>query len=892
VWHTLYAGAVDQTGRVTLSNAVHIKGSPPVGAETIYSSQAGDSLQSIAAAFKVDVAELQARNPGWRGEPGDPLPIGEGVIIPFKPLLEAPQADSTPPEVQLAFSSNLPKPPSIELRVEQCAVTVTLLDLATDADGFVLYRLDPQESLFAPITSFKSSQKSPLVYQDMTASGTVQYVASVFTEQGESLGSPAKIALTTPGCTNTSTLNITGNILSLPPSPNGTYFYWATEGDGYERYPASSVEFLTLEDGTFDLRSLPSPPEAGRIQTGVALEAWRWNAGQLSLLGSALARVQTDTEMLICPTGTICGGDGGIPYAQSAVVSSDLEDQLRKFKWRVESPLASNYGSALFQLSLQPFPIGVEENPPGLAYSKVLSGNLTSTDTVNGAFNLDFKNLGETIDRTGGVDEILVNQSESPYSFDPWLLNHYEKTPDVSDNIFLLFPDADLNAGFLTLPLTYYARIIPLSGGKLVPSPSNTVTIEYRPTGTDQIPVLGNAPSIYAIDILSSAAPIPPTAHWGCVDIIAVNPNSWVWTTPGMFNGQLASFEYMLEHHQPYCPPLYKKESKTWYEELWDFVNEGLKAIDAIYQAAKELSIDYMLAQYDALDNVIGIWDLCDCRDEVYAGLMKGQEWVLKYQYGAPADIPDLNELTEDGIDALAEQALKYAGLDGDACPKEVLDCKQLMADSIRTFRDEFFRQSVAESQNDAIAHSHGYYALLLPSDPTAITVIPAKTSNWQMAEATVRVTRAADATSLTEQQLSLLNLTLYIDVFAVNDTCRNLTYSYCINQVTVNGAPGQCTEQSVLLDDEPCEGELFSGFKRLPLLAPGESKEFTIKLPPRPYWSPKMPAEYKAYNPAGDFDLLYYGAQAEIRARILPNAYMTEASDGPDPFTLTVLHP
>lgn len=894
-WHTLYAGAVDQAGRVTLSNAVHIKSSPAVGMETIYLAEAGDTLDSIAAAFQADPDKLQTRNSGWSGGGGDPLPVGAAVIIPFEPPPAPPQAEPPPPEVQPPFGSSLPKPPSIELRAEQCAVTVTLQDLASDADGFVVYRLDAQESHFAPITSFEGSQQSPLVYQDTSASGTVQYVASAYTDQGESLGSPVEIALTAPGCANPSTLIVSGNFLSLPPSPNGTYFYWATEGNGYERYPESSVEFLTLEDGTFDLRSLPSPPEAGGIQTGVALEAWRWNAGQLSLLGSAQARVQTDTELLVCPTGTICGG-GDRPYSQSAVVGSDQEDQLRKFKWQVTSPLASSYTGVLFQLSLQPFPAGVEEDPPGLAYSKVLSGTSSSEDYVSGAFNLNFETFGEyfTLEGSSAVDpsQVVVQESEPPILINPWMVGQYEDgNPENSGLAFLLNQDAKLTDSLASIPLTYYSRVIPLSGGKLVPSPSNTVTIEYRPTGTDQIPVLGNAPSIYAIDILSSAAPIPPTAHWGCVDIVAVNKDSYVWVYPGFFKGKLEYFEALRDNNQPYCPQRYQKEEKAWYEELWDWVNEGLDAINAIYQAAKKLSIDYMLAQYDALDNVIGIWDLCDCRDEVYAGLMKGQEWVLKYQYGAPADIPDLNELTEDGIDALAEQALKYAGLDGDTCPEEVLDCKKLLADSIRTFRDEFFRQSVAESQNDAIAHTHGYYALLLPSDPTALTVRPAKTLYWQMAEAVVRVTRIPGASTLTEAQLENLPFTLSAEVYAVNETCRSRELSFCVDLVTVNGAPGQCNQQAVPLPDEPCEGILFGGSRDIPLLAPGESADLMVRLLPRPYWSPSMPEEFKSYNPGGDFDLLYYGAEAELTARVLPNAYMAEASDGPDPFILSVLN-
>ncbi len=897
-WHTLYAGAVDQTGRVTLSNVVHVKSSPPVGMETIYVAKEGDTLDSIAAAFQADPNKIQTRNPGWSGGAGDPLPAGKTVIIPFDPPPAPPQAEPASEGAQLQFGSSLPRPPSIQALVDQCLVSLTLQDLAKDASGFILYRLDANGGLFIPIASFDGSQVSPLVYQDETAAGAVQYIASVYNDQGESLGDPVAVALTNPGCADPSTLPVSGSVLSLPPSSNGIYFYTSIDGNGYERYPASNGEFLSLKDGTFDLRGLTSSGGGQTIPSGVAVEAWGWDSGGLSFLGQAQARIEIKPRLRICPIGTICGGSEGIQYSESAVVGSDQENQLRGFRWEIVSPLAESYSSVLFQLSLQPFSAGAQEDPPGLAYSKVLSGAVSSENTVWGTFNLNFKDLGDFFatpaDRTADFAGILVNQSESPYPYNPWLTSQYEKNnPNESGLIFLQYPDANLVDGFLNIPLTYYARIIPLSGGKLIQSPSNVVTIEYKPTGTNAITIPPKTSSIYDIEILSSAAPIPPSAHWGCVDVIAVNPNSWVWTAYGSwFKDRLPEFEGYLNNHTPYCPAHYVPEEKAWYEDLWDWVNEALQDLNKIYQAAKKLSIDSMLAQYD----LIGGWKLCplpDCRDKVFDGLMKGQEWVLKYQYGLPADIPDLNQLTDEGIEALAEQALKYAGLDGDACPKEVLDCKKLLVDAIHTLKDEFVKQTVASYQDDAIAHGNGYYALMMPTDPTAITVRPAITQNWQMAEATIRVTRKAGGTSFTEQELSKLNFVLYVNVHAVNETCRNMTYYYCVDWVTTGWGPGQCNQQPVVLGDAPCEGDLFSGYKIIPLLAPGESREFTIKLLPQPYWVPEMPEEFKVYNPEGDFDLLYLDAQAEISARLWSNSpYMTEAYDGPDPFTTPVLNP
>jgi hypothetical protein len=896
-WHTLYATAMDQTGRATLSNAVHITSSPPVGMETIHVAKKGDSLNSIAGLYRLDPAKIQIRNSGWSGEATDELPVGSLVIIPFDPPSAAPQMDLMVEGMQLQFSTGMPEAPSIEAKVDECSVVLTMQALAGEAGGFVLYRLDSNGDRFMQVAHFEGGQTSPLVFQDKTAAGTVQYIASVYTDQGEALGDPIEITLTGQSCTNSTNLPVSGSVLSLPSGMSGVYFYVSVNGNGYYRYPASEAEFLNLEGGTFDLKDLISNDDLNMVKSEIALEAWTWDSGQLSQVGDAFARIDANSELLICPTGTNCGGTGEFitHYSNSAVIGSDQENQVRTFKWKIDSPTAASFQSVLFQLSLQPFTGGIDGNPPGLAYSKVLSGALSSDITVGGTFNLDFKTFGDflALDQVQVTDPSLIisGESESQIQVDQWISGQYEKyNPENSGSPFSLPQGLNLTNDFSNVPRTYFARFIPLSGGKQTQPSSNVVTIEYRPTGTEQIEVLPENPSIFEIKILSSSAPVPPTAHWGCVDVLAVNPNSYVWTNPGWFQGRLPEFEGYLNNHQPYCPPPYKPAEKAWYEDFWDWVNEGLDFIDEIYQAAKNLSVDYMLAQWDLIDSVTGIWDVCGCRDEVYAGLMKGQEWVLKYQYGLPADLPNLNQLTEEGIDELAAQALKYAGLDGDACPQEILDCEKFLADFIRKLRDEFIQQSVAVYQDDAIAHGHGYYALLLPADPTAITVGPAKTLNWQMAEAVVRVTRKSEATSLTETQIENLSFTLDASVYAVNETCRNRTHPFCVDVVTINGAPGACAEQSVILPDAPCEGMLFSGYRSIPLLAPGESMTFTVKMLPQEYWA--TPEEYKVYNPQSDFDLLYYDAQAEISARLSANSYlMKDATDGPAPFILTDLN-
>ena len=915
-WHSLHATAIDQTGRMTISNVVHIKSAPAVGMETIYTTKDGDTLASIAAQFQADPASVQTRNSGSSVGLTDPLPAGQGLTIPFNPPAPPPQDQADQPVPQFEVNSSLPKPPSIQVQADQCKVRITLQEFAREASGYVLYRLDANNNVFSPLASFDANQAGSLVYEDNTASGAVQYVTSVYTAQGETLGNPVPLNLTAPGCFNASTLLITGNILSLPPSSNATYFYQSTGGNGYDRYPVSKDEFLTLTNGTFDLKTLASPDMAQNKQFRVNLEAWQWNAGKLNLIGTAMNESAIQSSLLICPKGLVCGGTGEMKteYATSAVINSADANQTRTFKWQVDTLFPETIPAVLFQLSVQPFTADAQENPPGVIFTKVLSGKITD-NSLGGTFDVNFKSLKmpETvIDHNGVVNheeaidpaQMLANASLADTQLPPWQVQQFElfnltlqnsiSNPDPSPLQVTCpgcAPSLASSPKFSNPSPTYYTRIIPLNGSNLLPAPSNTVLIEIKPLESGNITWVAPIPPIYEVQINSVKAPIAPSSHWGCVDIIAINPDSWVWTTKGSwFYGRLNEFKGYLNNQQPYCPVRYVQESKPWYQVLWDSVNDALTFLNKIYLKCKDLSIKSLMFQAD----VIKLGNLCSkCHKLVYDALYKAQDEILLMQYGAPAEIPNLDQLTDDGIDLLVEKAMNYVGLDTKDCDAVNIDCKKIISDALKEMKKEIGRQSVASYQDLAVAKEKGFYPLTLPNDPTALTVEPSKTQTWQMAEATFTVTRKPGPTTLSEDQLKAMKFLINVSVYATNQACQGKTYTLCTNIATVNGAPDNCTQQKIVLQ-KPCEGVLFkSADGVLDLLAPGESKEFTTQLLPQEYLNPEVPDSLRPYN-LGDFSLLYLGAEATAQAHVLepPKSPIPGADSAYFSFPLPTVNP
>ena len=335
-WHSLHASAVDQSGRTTFSNVVRIKGAPAVGMETVYTIQAGDTLASVAAKFEADPAKVQARNSGLTGTGADALPAGQGLIIPFDAPAASVAPMTIPPAPQVAFTTKLPKPPTMLVTAEQCTVKITLQELAQGANGFVLYRLDGNNDIFSPLASFKPGQAGPLVFEDKSASGAVQYAASVYNAEGETLGKPTPLSLSAPGCSsaanNGSTLRVTGNLLSLPPVSSPIYFYQNTGGNVYDRFPLTNFQFVSPGNGTVDLNQIGAAEGVRKPLSAADLEVWTWDKGKLDMLGLAESTASLDSSLLVCPWGKSCGGNEGTAYSTSAFIDYTATKQVNTFK--------------------------------------------------------------------------------------------------------------------------------------------------------------------------------------------------------------------------------------------------------------------------------------------------------------------------------------------------------------------------------------------------------------------------------------------------------------------------------------------------------------------------------------------------------------------------------
>ena len=448
----------------------------------------------------------------------------------------------------------------------------------------------------------------------------------------------------------------------------------------------------------------------------------------------------------------------------------------------------------LFQLSVQPFPAGVKNDPIGLIYTRVVTGAVIDESSLGGKFDVNFKSLKEMATVKDPTERSALKKAFDPSQIvSPagetgkstvtlWQQNTFENfNADAFDPNSMPYQaaencfdcDTQERKVIKTSNLTpvYYARIIPLAGNLRLSAPSNQVMITFNPPST--IPVEKQNPPIYDVQITSVTAPIPPSSHWGCVDILAINPNSWVWSSDIWFHGKLGQFQSMMANHQPYCPAPYQPKEKHWYEALWDAVNDVLKFMDKIYQKCKEISVDTMLAQAD----LAHFKDLCStCYDLTKKVLAKGQEEVLMYEFGAPAEVPSLDQLTDDGIDLVVEKSFEYMGIKPEDCDaswiKEGLTCKKIVTDALKKIKQEFADERVASYQNQAVAQQNGYFSLIMPIDKTALTVAPSKTNAWQTATAKILVTRKPNDTAQSEEQLKTLDYELEVQVDAVNPNC------------------------------------------------------------------------------------------------------------------------
>ena len=359
---------------------------------------------------------------------------------------------------------------------------------------------------------------------------------------------------------------------------------------------------------------------------------------------------------------------------------------------------APGIASARWQISTQPF-TGSATNPPGL----VSEGNAGSPKP--GLFTLNLAKL-----------------------------------PPLQAG---RFKQKKPQAGFNKIPERYYVRVVPMFGGKPAAAIPNTLRIDFpknAPRQTNPLVQVPDVPdNVYSVSIVSFDRIKPQTLHWGCINITGVDENAFSPAEQTSLN----LYKQLLQSGKPMCPKPYKGEGeKSWYESLWDLVSGGVSWVSSTYANIKSAAIKAIAKSINALPG-----NLCNATCE--KGLMTGLNTGL-VALGVPPTLPNMEDLTNQGMDYLVEVAASQAGISCDA------QCQDAIRSGIKNMAKEITRTTVKSYCDAELAHSHGAEPICLHA---GVTARPAPGSASQPARVVVRVTRKSNAWAYSEQRPDRLKI-------------------------------------------------------------------------------------------------------------------------------------
>lgn len=861
--HTLVVTAVDLDGRSTPGNVVRVKGLPPIPAAFVIRTTGGESLQSIAARFNQDLSRVMGGNPqlimSLKIDTGaESLPAGSRVIVPLSP--PAPQAPEKPAGKthQINYSPDVPLPPAISTNPQGCDVGVSIGGPSSKADGYTLYRLNPDSAQFVKVVDIKTSGKStPLTLQDHDAHGSAEYYVSAYNSKGETLSALANVDLTDPACQSASDLSVTDGILHLPAGIDRVYLYVSVNSGEYDRWPKKQGDFLSPENDSLDLHQYTDTLVNSNTYTNypfsLDMEVWGWSSGQLQFLGKVSARLDASNLTICDYTAGQCTGDvQGSLNVKSIVIDSLGSDQVRSLNWWTTIP---HNATVLFQLTSSPFSTQYDLNPPGLVYSQLVSGEGGDTSS-SGTFDVDFSklhqaaNLSQQLNPNLSLSKMVIHQPGGPDPYS-WL----------SSNLGWAQLTAGANYELLSnIPVIYYGRIIPMNGNQPSGPISNIITIKYQaiaPQPTIQM-INDVPPHIFEVKLNSFNPPTAPVFWWGCVDIVGIDPNASSWQLP-YWSEMLPQFQQALNNpNLAYCPTGWKGVGEPpWYEQLWDFISGGLSWISKAYDSIKSAVVSFVA------DAINGIPPGGLCKDSCKGWLNEGLNAGLA-ALGIPPELPDLNKLTDEGLNYLIQEgASQMTGVD---CSEDS-PCWNDLSTGLNDLRDQMRSQEISSYADADTAHNHGFNPLPLPAD--GLAVVPDPRDNWQMATATLTLTRSPDSGQYTMQSLRKYKYLVQVGMLGRNDWMIGKTIpvytALCYNDASM----WPCGERDDPVDQE-LEAGLFNGQIPLPDIDPGQSIQVNVTLVPTRWWY----ADHKEYSGntwpwADDWSYLYANGKATMTADI-----------------------
>jgi LysM repeat protein len=859
--YNLFVRAYDRGGRSAASNVLRITSLETPGAFFDYTVKQGDSLESIAEFFTVEPTSLEQANPAL-----DML-AGTSIVIPIAQA-SAPQAQPVSPSAGLVnlspgnhviddlkfwlkdligSSGDLPPAPflsaAFSTQAAGCDVQLTIRELSDQAFGYFIYRADGSGN-FQRIASLERGNGNSLSYNDPDRRGLETYYAAAFNPAGESPSAPVSVdpaALNCGAAAGTPVLQLHGSMLTIPGGIESVYFYISINYGEWQRAPALDGWFLPVEDQQVDISPLLTGFDQLPPHTSLRLEVWGWSSGVLTKIGS-LDTLLSSTELFGCPTPGVCLQ--GLGWTNQLTIYPEAEDHQVEFTWSTD---ALGAASGIWQVSTEPFPDNYTLTPPGLLVSGP-AGAASSGNPANGSrFILDIGDLADLLDDPTQLEMHVPNLETG------WLLNGLSLSTKPS---FLPgLTGEGLNG------LVFYVRVIPLSGNEVVGEPSDPVVVYYQPEIEQVNPLVEYPvpPDIYDIEVVEFTPIVPPTLDWGCMVIREIDHDTFVSHFFSLTESAEDAYERYaaaMNSQTPICPSSYMGVGeKPWYESMWDFASSALSWVSEAYESIKSEVISTIASSLDALP-------LVECGSGCEALLKQGLNAGM-VALGIPPELPNLDELTEQGMDYLVETVAAEAGIDCDET------CREIIRDGIEEFVEQAQQATVkAVCQDVEYAHAHGKEPLCLPE---GITATPAPGSVTQPATVTIQITRKPEPA---EVESSFLDEYTYRLNFNAETYIGSDTMLVQVNTGFYEGSYGATFYGASLPIDDPLKGPLFLQVDGpIPAIAPGETIDLTFGLQASDYWIPGhkdlIAAEggFVLYN---DFWDLYYGANLEINGNII----------------------
>ncbi len=536
----------------------------------------------------------------------------------------------------------------------------------------------------------------------------------------------------------------------------------------------------------------------------------------LAFEGVGNTTLETFAKFGIVP-GKVAEVDPFYKWVTELVATESFKGKDHYFRW--ETDLAEADG-ALWQASILPFPKGYESDP-------------TSPQGLIASADVTCKNCEFHVDLSP-----LASEEEEKKS-DPW----YKQAGNV-----VLAPikwagggvkavwnfiipggggdsgtqavQADLNttpvlefasdAPSLFYPTTFHFRVIPTKGGKPIGKDSNEVLMFRQEPEQPDIKIVNcalypNDPVCptpekyedrpYKAEILSYHGWLSPSEPTGAFEVAETTTIIDPWYGPVTYTkGQLL---------KPPDPP-----EPSFLEVIVDFVAD-------IVNWASEAYADLKKTIIKAVASVTSSF----CGEECVGTVL---DMTLMY-FGIPPEIPNFDQLVNDGMDYLAEQAVQAAGVPGPL---------QDMA------KDELKKGMKAGLKEMQYAFADDVSWL-----PKGVPVIPNPESDYQPPSMKIRVTRDPNiGPSSCDQNPGALLLMAYV------------TSTYSLSAQFQDDYQDIQVGQSVQLYQ----------FKNLPVpvLAPGEYMDITLTLKPA-YPPAKTGHWYSSNDQASIWSSLYYGGKS-----------------------------